>query len=91
MNKVLRKISGKLENHGSIIMACSSFGCKKILTLEKDINMYWIRFYRDGDVARQEYWQRFALAKKIFYCYKINHPEFKYNNYDGGLKHYEHK
>ena len=91
MDKILQKISDKLNSHDSIIMACSTFGCKNILTLEKGNFMYWIRLYKDGRLYEQKYFNLFIEAKAFFYCHKRIFPKFKYNNYDGGLKHYEHK
>lgn len=90
MNKTLLKISNKLNNHDTIIMACSTFGCKYILTLEKGINMYWLRVYKDGKLYKQKYWEHLAEAIGSFYSYKRD-PDFKYNNYTGGLKYYVHE
>lgn len=91
MNKTLFKISNKLHNHDSIIMACSTFGCKNILTLEKGYIMYWVRIYENGKIYEQTYGECFTDAKEMFYRYRKNNSKFKYNNYDGGLKHYEHE
>lgn len=90
MNKTLRKISDKLDGHDSIIMACSTFGCKNILTLEKGYVMYWVRLYKNGIIYRQGYWEHFIDAKEAFYSYRRGNPEFKYNNYDKGVKNYVH-
>lgn len=91
MNKTLLKISNKLNSHDSIIMACSTFGCKNVLTLEKGYIMYWVRVYRTETVIEQYYYRSFADAKEAFCQYKKNNSEFKYNNYNGGLKHYVHE
>lgn len=91
MNKVLQKISDKLNSHDSIIMACSTFGCKDVLTLEKGYVIYWVRLYKNGRVSEQDYYRRFADAKEAFCHYKKDNSEFTYNNYDGELKYYEHK
>lgn len=88
MDKRLQKISDKLSSHDSIIMACSSFGCKSILTLEKGNYMYWVRVYKDGIIREQKFWEHYSDAREIFYCYKRDNSEFKYNNYDGGPKNY---
>lgn len=91
MNKTLQKISDKLNNHDSIIMACSTFGCKNILTLEKGYNLYWIRLYKNGEIQKQKAWVYYSDAREEFCCRKGNLPKFKYNNYDGGLKNYVYK
>jgi hypothetical protein len=91
MNKTLHKISDKLNSHDSIIMACSTFGCKYILTLEKGYNLYWVRVYENGKLYKQKAWVYCLDAREEFLCYKRDFPELKYNNYDGGLKHYVHK
>ena len=90
MNKVIQKISDKLESHDSIIMTCSSFGCKNILTLEQGYVMYWVRIYKDGKLYRQKNYKHFKEAVGSFYRY-VQKLNFKYNYYKKGLKHHEHK
>ena len=91
MDKILQKISDKLNSHDSIIVACSTFGCKTILTLEKGNFVYWVRVYKDGVLYKQTYWDYYSDAREEFYCYKRDYPRFKYNNYDKGVKNYVHK
>ena len=90
MNKAIQKISDKLEGHDSIIMTCSSFGCKNILTLEQGYVMYWVRIYKDGKLYEQKHYKHFKDAVGSFYRH-IKKLDFKFNYYDGGLEHYEHK
>lgn len=91
MNKILLKISNSLNSHDSIIMGCSTFGRKNVLTLKRGYIMYWVKVYRTERIIEKYYYRRLADAKEAIYHYKKNNPEFKYNNYNGGLKRYVHE
>lgn len=90
MDKRLRKISDDLESHSSIIMTYTTVIGKCMITIEVSPSKYWLRIYKNRTLYRQKNYKHYKDAVGSFYRY-IKKLDFKYNNYDGGSKHYEHK
>ena len=90
MDRPLREILSKFENHDPIIMTYTTFTGKCIITIEVSPSKYWLRIYKDEKLYRQKSYKHFKDAVGSFYRY-IKKLNFKYNYYKGGLKHHEHK
>ena len=67
MDRPLREILSKFENHDPIIMTYTTFTGKCILTLEQGDIMYWVRIYKDGKLYEQKYYEHFKDAVGSFY------------------------
>lgn len=90
MDKRLQKISDELESHGSIIMTYTTVIGKCLITVEVSPSKYWLRIYKNGKLCRQKNYKHYKDAIGSFYRY-IKKLNFKYDYYEKGLKHYEHK
>ena len=68
-----------------------TFRCKKyIITIEVSPSKHWLRIYKDEKLYEQKHYKHFKDAVGSFYRH-IKKLDFKFNYYDGGLEHYEHK
>ena len=90
MNRPLWEIPNKSKNHGGIIMTYTIVINKCMITIEVSTSKHWLRIYKNGELHRQKNYKRFEYAVTSFYRY-IKKLDFKYNYYEEGLKHYEHK
>ena len=90
MDRPVREILSKLENHDAIIMTYTTFTEKCIITVEVNPSKYWLRIYKNEKLYKQKNYKHFKDAAGSFYRY-IQKLNFKYNYYKEGLKHHEHK
>ena len=90
MSRPLLEILNKFKNHGGIIMTYTTVINKCMITVEVSTSKHWLRLYKNGELYRQKNYKRFKYAVTSFYRY-IKKLNFKYNYYEKGLKHYEHK
>lgn len=90
MIKDCRKLQNELEGHGSIIMTYTTVIGKCMVTVEASPSKYWLRIYKNGMLYRQKNYKHFKDAVNSFYRY-IKKLNFKYDYYNKGVKHYEHK
>ena len=90
MDRPLREILSKFENHDPIIMTYTTSTGKHIITIEVSPSKHWLRIYKDEKLYEQKHYKHFKDAVGSFYRH-IKKLDFKFNYYDGGLEHYEHK
>ena len=90
MGRPLYVILNKAEKHDTMIMTYTTVINKCMITIEVSPSKHWLRVYRNGELYRQKNYKHYKDAVDSFYRY-IKKLDFKYNYYNGGSKHYEHK